>query len=147
MHIHDSSTTSYNPQANVICERMHQTIGNILRTLLHAHRLTDVATAEDLMDSALATATHSFRSTVSKAIQMTPGAMTFQRDMLLNIPLIADLQAIRDNRQIIINNNLIRANNKRRSHDYEQNELVLLIDRRMNQRKLSEKVTGPFQIR
>ena len=33
--IKDVPTTSRNPQANSICERMHQTVGNILRTLLH----------------------------------------------------------------------------------------------------------------
>ena len=34
-NVKDVPTTSRNPQANSICERMHQTVGNILRTLLH----------------------------------------------------------------------------------------------------------------
>ncbi len=33
--IKDVSMTSKNPQANAICEHMHQTVGNVLRTLLH----------------------------------------------------------------------------------------------------------------
>ncbi len=33
--IKDVPTTIKKPQANAICERMHQTVGNILRTLLH----------------------------------------------------------------------------------------------------------------
>ena len=36
-HINDVATTSRNPQANAICERMHQTIGNVLRTLLYTN--------------------------------------------------------------------------------------------------------------
>ena len=35
--IKDVPTTSKNPQANAICERMHQTVGNILRTLLYSN--------------------------------------------------------------------------------------------------------------
>jgi hypothetical protein len=31
-HIRDVCTTAKNPQSNAVCERMHQTIGNILRT-------------------------------------------------------------------------------------------------------------------
>ena len=30
-------TTSRNPQANSVCERMHQTVGNIIRTYIHTH--------------------------------------------------------------------------------------------------------------
>jgi hypothetical protein len=33
--IKDAPTSSKNPQANTICERMHQPVGNVLRTLLH----------------------------------------------------------------------------------------------------------------
>jgi hypothetical protein len=33
--IKDAPTSSKNPQANAIYEQMHQTVGNILQTLLH----------------------------------------------------------------------------------------------------------------
>jgi hypothetical protein len=33
--IKDTPTSSENPQANAICERMHQMVGNIQQTLLH----------------------------------------------------------------------------------------------------------------
>ena len=33
--IEDAPTSSKNPQANAICEQMHQTVGNVLQTLLH----------------------------------------------------------------------------------------------------------------
>ena len=35
--IRSASTTSKNPQANAVCERMHQTVANVLRTLLQGN--------------------------------------------------------------------------------------------------------------
>jgi transposase InsO family protein len=93
-NIEDVPTSSKNPQANSICERMHQTVGNVLRTLLHVHRPTNVDTAAQLVDSALATAMHTMRSATHGSIQASPGAVVFQRDMLMNIPFQADLLAI-----------------------------------------------------
>ena len=34
-HIKDVCTSAKNPQANAICKRMHQTVGNVMSTLLH----------------------------------------------------------------------------------------------------------------
>jgi len=140
-YIKDVPTTSENPQANAICEPMHQTVGNILRTLIHAHRPQNHQTAQELVDTALATAMHALRSSVNRSLQMTPGAVVFQRDMLLNIPLIADLHEIRERRQLIIDENLRKANAKRISHDHNVNELVMLIPK--DTAKLDEKALGP----
>ena len=49
-----------------------------------------------MIDTALATAVHSLRSSVHGGLQTSPGALVFQRDMLLNISLIADLQTIQE---------------------------------------------------
>ena len=57
-------TTSKNPQANVICERMHQTVGNLLRTLLYSNPPRTVANAADLIDQALGTAMHAMRTNI-----------------------------------------------------------------------------------
>ncbi len=35
--VHDVPTMIKNPQSNAICERMHQTVGNILCTLTHSN--------------------------------------------------------------------------------------------------------------
>ncbi len=34
-YIRDVCTTAKNPQSHAMCKRMHQTVGNVLRTLLH----------------------------------------------------------------------------------------------------------------
>ena len=58
--IKDVPTTSKNPQANAICKRMHQTVGNILRTLLHGQPPQQItgARAKDFIDEALAITMH-----------------------------------------------------------------------------------------
>ena len=58
LHIEDVPTTSRNSTANAICVRMHQTVGNILRTLRYTNPPTTVSGAADLVDQALATAMH-----------------------------------------------------------------------------------------
>ena len=54
-------TSAKNPQSNAICERMHQTIGNVLRTLLHGEPPQNIANAKDYVDEALSIAMHAMR--------------------------------------------------------------------------------------
>ena len=54
--IRSASTTSKNPQANAVCERMHQTVANVLQTLLHGNRPASETHANEIMDEALAMA-------------------------------------------------------------------------------------------
>jgi hypothetical protein len=50
--------------------------------------------ARDIIDNALATAMHAMQTTVATTLGSTPGALAFAWDMFLNVPLIADWQAI-----------------------------------------------------
>lgn len=50
--IHDSPLTSRNRQSNGVCEQMHQTVGIILRTLLHGDKVK-AQTAPKIIDNAL----------------------------------------------------------------------------------------------
>ena len=68
LHVKDVPTTSYNPQANAICERMHQTVGNVLRTLLYSNPPTTVEGAQELVDEALAKAMHAMRTNVATTV-------------------------------------------------------------------------------
>jgi hypothetical protein len=137
-------TTVKNPQSNAICERMHQTAGNIIRTLTHSNPPQNMAQATQIIDSALATTMHALRCSMHHALHMSPGAFVFRRDMFLNIPLIANLQTIQDRRQLLIDENLRRQNLKRRSFDYSINQEVLL--KVPQPRKLDDKAIGPFLI-
>jgi hypothetical protein len=57
-HIRDVCTTAINLQSNAVCERMHQTVGNVLRTLFHGNPLQNIANAAQYVDKALSIAMH-----------------------------------------------------------------------------------------
>ena len=137
-------TTSRNPQANSVCERMHQTVGNILRTYIHTHPPRNLTEARALVDKALGVAQHAMRSTIHRALRVSPGALVFHRDMLLNLPLIANLLTIADRRQQLIDDNLRRQNAKRIFHDYKVGDWVSLIIE--NPAKLDPRTVNRFQI-
>ena len=143
-HIRKNPTTVKNPQANAICERLHQTVTNTLRPLLHMHPPQNIDEANLLIDTALQTAAYSARTAIHTTLKISPGALAFHRDMLLNIPVIADLQLLRENRQALIDTQLMRANRSRISHDYQPNDQVLVLTYKPD--KLEPRATGPFTI-
>ena len=73
-------------------------------------------------DDTLATAMHAMHTVVATSRGSTPGALAFNRDMLLNIPRVADWKAITHAREQKVNENLRRENAKRRLHDYKQGQ-------------------------
>ena len=125
--IEDVPTTVKNPQLNAICERMHQTVGNILRTTTNARQgAANMQVAVQSVHDALATAMHVMRCAVSRSLGVAPGNLVFQRDMFLELPLVADLVTIQERRQVLINENLRRQNSKRREWIYEVGQQVLI---------------------
>ncbi len=48
--IKDVCSTSKKPQSNAICERMHQTVANVLRTLVHTNSPLNMTQARDIID-------------------------------------------------------------------------------------------------
>ena len=103
MGIDSVPTTSRNPQANAICERMYQTVGNILRTLIHTYPPQTVAEARLLVGEASARAQMALRCAVSTPLQATPGSIVFGRDMFLEVPVIADWQLLQSRREQLVN--------------------------------------------
>ncbi len=73
----DVCSTSKNLQSNAICERMHQTLTNVLRTLLHTNPPQNMTQARDIIDDALTTAMHAMQTTVAATLGSTPGALAF----------------------------------------------------------------------
>ncbi len=104
---------------------MHQTVANVLRTLVHTNPQQNMTQARDIIDDALATAMHAMQTTIATILGSTPGALAFARDMFSNVPLIADWQAIVRTCEHHINKNLQCANRKRRLYDYAPGQQVL----------------------
>jgi len=144
-NIKDVTTSAKNPQANAVCEQMHQTVGNVLRILLHGEPPKNITRAKEFIDEALSIAMHAMRAGVHTTLGSSPGSLVFNRDMFLNVPLIADWQAITRKREHLINENLMHENNRRRTYDYLPNQLVL--KKNSNPRKLGERTSGPYKIK
>ena len=73
-----------NPQSNVMCECMHQTVANVLQIIISATTVSAYTQAGKIMENVLATVIHMARCSVNHSIMRTlPGALTFRRDMFL----------------------------------------------------------------
>jgi hypothetical protein len=92
---------------------MHQTVGNVLRTLLHSEPPQNIADTKEFVDESLSIAMHAMRAGIHSTLGSSPGSLVFNRDMFLNIPLIADWHAITQKREHLIHENLIQENQKR----------------------------------
>ena len=123
---------------------MHQTVGNVLRTLVHDNPPKGIKQAKDLVDEALSIAQHSLRCGVHTTLGSSPGSLVFNRDMFLNVPLIADWHALTLKREHLINENLRRANLKRRRFDYQVGQKVL--KKLHAPTKMGERFEGPYNI-
>lgn len=137
--------TTKNPQANAVCERLHATIKNQLRTIFHANPPNDIGGALDIVDLVLSSAMHASRTAVHRTLKVAPGALAFHRDMLLPIPILADFNLIRQRRQTLIDDNARRENQSRIvSHDYTVgDEILLRVDR---PDALAPRAEGPYTI-
>ena len=142
--IKDVPTTSKNPQANAVCERMHQMVANILRAYLRASPPRNVTQATEMVDEALHLAMYAMRNTVHTTLGSSPGSLVFARDMFLNIPLVADWHQITKKREQMINQNLIRENNRRIPYDYGVGQKVY--KKIHDPTKLGKRNEGPYEI-
>ena len=108
--VKDAQSTSKNPQSNSICERMHPTVVNVIRTFLYSNPPKNMTQAKDMMDDVLAYAIYAMWTTVITTLGSTPGALAFSRDIFLNIPLVADWQTVSRKLEHHVNENLRKAN-------------------------------------
>ena len=59
--------------------------------MLHAHAPSSIDQTNDIMDTCFATAAYASKVAIHCTLNISPGALVFHRDMILNIPLLADL--------------------------------------------------------
>jgi hypothetical protein len=100
--------------------------------------------ARDILNDALATAMHAMQTTIATTLESTPGALVFAQDMFLNVPLIANWQAIARTCEHHVNENLRPANRKQRQFDYAPGQQVL--KKVHNPTKLEVRTKGPYTI-
>jgi len=78
------------------------------------------------IDSFIDNAVWAIHSTYHTVLKASPGAAIFGRDMLFDIPFVADWHKIGDYRQRQTDRNNIRENNKRVDYDYKVGDKVLI---------------------
>ena len=78
-------STTRNPQSNAILERIHQGIGNMIRTYELEHTYID---KQDLWSGIIAVTCFGIRSTYHTTLRATPGQLVFGRDMIFKISSI-----------------------------------------------------------
>jgi hypothetical protein len=70
---------------------MHQSVGNSLR-VLQWNPPMGLNDPHALVDAALANPMYTTRASFHSGLQTTPGALAFHRNMVMNIPLMSDLE-------------------------------------------------------
>ena len=133
--------TIRNLQANAIVERIHQIIGNIIRTFeLEENYLEE----NNPWKGILSATAFAVRSTYHTTLKKSPGQLVFGRDMIFNIQHKANWEFIKQRKQKIINKNNKQENSKRISFEYKKGQKVLL--KKGTENKYETPYSGPHTI-
>ena len=139
--------SAWTPTANAVIESVHRTMGQILRTLLSTERPATPAEMDVAVDEALARTMRACRCAANTSLQgWAPGAIVFGRDMHLNIPVIADIISISENRQLQTDRRLMRENSRRTRYEYKVGDKVYVYDQYSSSEKLKPVWKGPYPI-
>jgi hypothetical protein len=116
-------TSIKNPQANAILERIHAVFTNMQRT--GELDMAELVNASDI-NIFLADAAWAICSTHHTVLKASPGAGIFGRDMLFDIPFIADLKTIGEHRQRLTDHDTDQENEGRIDYDYKVGQKILV---------------------
>jgi hypothetical protein len=133
--------TVQNPQANAIVERVHQVIGNIIRTFELENKYLD---DNDPWKGILSATAFAVQSIFHTTLQNTPCQLVLGRDMILNVKHEANWEYIHARKQNIILKNNKAENAKRIPHTYNIGDKVLL--KRGTENKYETPYQGPYTI-
>jgi hypothetical protein len=118
-------TTVKNSRANGILERVHQVLGQMLRTA--EIDMANSVTPNDV-DVFLDNAAWAIPSTYHTVLKASPGAAIFGGDMLIDISFVADWHKIEEQRQSLTDCGNQRENAKRIDYDYKVGDKIQVIN-------------------
>ena len=110
-----------NPQYNAIIKRIHQTIGNIIRTFDVSNIVNN-----DPWSGILAATMFAVRATYHTTLQGYPMHLVFGRDAILSIKHVADWEHIRQRKKLRIKHNNKQENMRRTNHQYKVGDKILV---------------------
>ena len=146
-NINPKQITTKNPQANAICERMHQTMANQLRAITRQNPPQDLEQAQMLVDTMLSNTVYALRASINTSLNAAPGSIVFGRDMILNLPFVTDIANIRNRRQALVDKSNARENAHRYDFNYQVGQWVTIrADLHQTVARLQPRFIGPFQI-
>jgi hypothetical protein len=115
--------------------------------MLHTSEIdtTETVTESDIADF-LTNAAWAVCSTYHTVLKTSPGAAIFGRDMLFDIPFLADWKKIGDYRQIQTDKNTNNENKGRKDWDYQPSNKVLVIKESIPHKSESRYESEPWTI-
>jgi hypothetical protein len=116
-------TSIKNPTANAILELIHAVFTNMLCTA--KLDMAEPVNSSDI-DIVLPDATWAICFTHHTVLKTSPGAVIFGRDMLFDIPFIADWKKIGEHRQKLTDHNTAHENKGRIDYDYKVGRKILV---------------------
>ena len=122
---------------------MHGVLGDMLRT--SGMDMSDTVTPKDI-DDFIVNAAWALRSTYHTVLKSSPGAAIFGRDMMFDLPYLADWTAIGQQRQLFIEKKNVSGNKQRFDFDYLVGQKVLLEQDGGKLCKGQVKYLGPYII-
>ena len=116
--------TTHNPQSNGVLERIHATIGQMLRT--HEVYKNDSLDEDDPWTGILTAVSSAVRSTYSTVRQASPMELVFGRNTFHNTKFAADWEYLRERKQTLMSKDNKRENKTRIAHTYRENDSVMV---------------------
>ena len=132
-----------NPQANSILERIHQVIGNMIKTFKIYDR--EDLEEQDPWSRILSTIMFGVRATYHTTLDATPTQLVFGRDTILPIQHQPDWDLIQNNKKKKIDLNNMRENKSRIPHEYKVGDMILISRNKRSKHGEREK-NGPYPI-
>jgi len=138
------STTVRNPKSNGVIERVHLTMGDMLRTMTFSGTdwFADMQRALDAVAWAI-------RTTINPMIKHSPCHLAFNQDMIFRRAVQVDWDNIHQERHKSATASTEKENKSRINKQYVPGDKVLIVldtDERRGQPKLSQPTKGPFTI-
>ena len=133
---------AWNPQSNAILERVHQVLGDCLRSFNLEDQQLD---QEDPFEKFLTASAYAIRCAYHTTLGYSPAQLVFGRDMFMPVNFQVDWNRIKQQKQRRIDKSNGRENNKRIPHVYEPGDLVTL-ERGGIIPKLSFPRQGPYRV-
>ena len=138
-HIKPTPITAKNPRANAIVERMHSTLGDMLRV-----QLASKHPKEDPVEDLTSAAAYALRATVHGVTKYTPAQLVYNKDMILRTNMEAKVELVRQRREAAIQTNNTRENRRRIAYDYKEGDKVLILTQALDPKmKLHD---GPYTV-